>query len=222
MPLDPDDASIDKKIEMLVGDLAPVVPLQLWRGVASGLGLTGLAVAVVWVCLGLRDDVVALSPAPIVMARGAILLAGGLAMLIAALRAAVPGRADKGASLFGTVLLGLFPIAFMGLLLDAIIADRPPAFPELQPFLIGRCLGVACAASLLVGGGLVLWMRRAAPTDLPRVGWLTGWAAAALGTFAYSLFCPSGSLAFAAVVYPAAMLLAASLFRLAVPRLLRW
>lgn len=222
MARDPDDPSIDQTIEALVGDLRPVVPLRLWRGMALGLGLTALAIGAVWLGLGLRADVLALHPAFIVVARGAILLAGGLAMLVAALRAAVPGRADHGATLAGTALLGLLPIGLMGLLLDAILAGTRPSFTELSPYASARCLLVAVGASLFVGFGLTLWLRRAAPTDLARAGWLTGWAAAALGTFAYSLFCPSGSMAFAAAVYPAAMLVAAITFRVTVPRLLRW
>jgi hypothetical protein len=74
----------------------------------------------------------------------------------------------------------------------------------------------------LVAGAIVVWLRRAAPTELARAGWLTGWAAGALGTFAYSLFCPSNTPAFAVTVYPAAMLLSALLSRLIVPQLVRW
>lgn len=222
MPPDRDDPGIDQTIAALVGDLSPVVPVRVWRGVAAGLLLTVLAVLAVWLILGLRADVLALHPAPVVIARGAILLAGGLAMLVAALRAGVPGRADGGAALVGTLLLGLLPIGLMGLLLSSIMAGKRMPFEEATPFDIARCLVTALLTALLVGGGLVMWLRRAAPTDLARSGWLTGWAAAALGTFAYSLFCPSGTMAFAAVVYPAAMLLAATVIRLAVPPLLRW
>lgn len=222
MPGDRDEPSIDETIAALVSDLSPVAPLRLWRGVAAGLALTGLVVVAVWLVLGLRADLLALHPAPIVIARGAILLAGGLAMLLAALRAAVPGRADGGATVAGLVLLGLFPISLMGLLLDGIVSGERPSFEELTPLAILRCFSVAFVTSLLVGAGLVLWLRRTAPTDLVRSGWLTGWAAAALGTFAYSLFCPSGTIAYVAGVYPAAMLLVATVMRFAVPPLLRW
>lgn len=222
MSRDPDDPSIDQTITALVDDLAPTRPLRLWSGWLVGLAMTALATGAVWLCLGLRADLIALDPALIVIVRGAILLAGGLAMLTAALRAAVPGRGDGGATLAGTVLLGLLPIGLMGLLLDAIVAGEPPSFAELAPFPAVRCLVAALAASQLVSGGLLLWMRRAAPTELGRTGWLVGWAAAALGTFAYSLFCPSETMAFAVAVYPAALLVAAALTRLAVPRLLRW
>ncbi|MBX9884861.1 MAG: DUF1109 domain-containing protein [Novosphingobium sp.] len=219
---DRNDPSIDQTIAVLVGDLSPVAPVRLWRGVAAGLVLTGLAVAAVWLVFGLRADLLALDPAPIVIVRGTILLAGGLAMLLAALRAAVPGRVDGGASLAGTLLLGLLPIGLMGLLLDRIVAGQRPSFEELTPLAVLRCLSIGLGTSLLVGAGLVLWLRRTAPTDLARSGWLTGWAAAALGTFAYSLFCPSGTMAYAAAVYPSAMLLAATVIRYAVPPLLRW
>jgi len=222
MSRDPEGPSIDQTITALVSDLAPVAAVRLWRGMAAVVLLTGLAIGGIWLGLGLRADVLAGRPAPIVAARGAILLAGGLAMLLAALRAAVPGREDRGAALTGTLLLGLLPIGLMGLLLDGIMARQHPSFAEIGAYSALRCLAVAFGASLVVGAGLVLWMRRAAPTDLPRAGWLTGWAAAALGTFAYSLFCPSMTLAFTTTVYPAAMLLAATFLRVAVPPLLRW
>jgi len=222
MPPDRDDPSIEQTIEALVGDLTPVVPVRLWRGVAAGLALTGLAVAAEWLTLGLRADILALHPAPVVIARSTVLLAGGLAMLLAALRAGIPGRSDGGATVSGTLLLLILPIGLMGLLLDGIMAGQRPSFAELAPFAIVRCLGIALLTSLLVGGGLVLLLRRTAPTDMVRSAWLTGWAAGALGTFAYSLFCPSGTISFAVAAYPAAMVIAATVIRFVVPPLLRW
>lgn len=222
MSPDPDEPSIEQTIEALVGDLRPVVPLRLWRGTVAGLGLTVLAVGGVWLTFGLRADVIAMHPAPIVVARGAALLAGGIALLVAALRAAVPGRDDRGATVLGTMILGIMPVGLMGLLLNGIVARQRPDFAELTSQITLRCFGIASAASLLVGVGLVLWIRQAAPTDLARAGWLIGWAAAALGTFAYSLFCPSQTMAFVTAVYPAAMLLAATVIRFATPPLLRW
>lgn len=222
MPRDPDEPFIEQTIAALVGDLRPVEPVRLARGVAAGLGLTALAVGAVWLTFGLRADIIAMHPAPIVIARGAALLAGGLALLVAALRAALPGRSDQGATVLGTMILGIMPIGLMGLLLDGIAARQRPSFAEITPAGALRCCGIALAMSLLVGAGLAVWMRRAAPTDLARAAWLTGWAAAALGTFAYSLFCPAQTMAFVTAVYPAAMLLAATVIRFAVPPLLRW
>ena len=222
MPRDPDEPSIDQTIAALVGDLSPVAPVRLWRGMAVGLVATGLSVTAVWLCLGLRSDVLSGHPPMIVPLRGAALLAGGLAMLLAALRSAVPGRPDGGASLFGTLLLGLFPLGLMALLLDGIMAGDRPDFAEVDAFGAARCFAIALCASLVVAAVLATWMRRAAPTDLARAAWLTGWAAAALGTFAYSLFCPASSMGFVTTVYPAAMLVVALLLRAVLPRILRW
>jgi hypothetical protein len=222
MPRDPAERSVEATIDALVGDLAPLAQLRPGLGLAAGLGATVLAATAVWLTVGLRADILAGHPAPIVAARAAVLLAGGLCLLVAAVRAAVPGRGDQGASLAGTLLLGLFPLGLMGLLLQGIVAGRPPSFAEVGPYSATRCLAIASVSALFVGACLIMWMRRAAPTDLPRVGWLCGWAAGALGTFAYSLFCPASSPGFVTTVYPAAMLLVAMLFRLAVPGLVRW
>lgn len=222
MPLDPDDPSIKQTIEALVGDLTPVKPLRLWGGVALGLGATGLAALLIWLSIGFRADIAAGHPAPIVLVRAAVLLAGGCAMLMAALRSAVPGQPHGGASLVGTALLGLFPIALMGLLLSAIMAGDRPHFDEVDAFGAARCLALALCASLLVAGALAAWMRLAAPTDVAHAAWLNGWAAAALGTFAYSLYCPASTLGFVATVYPGAMLIVAVMLRSILPRLLRW
>lgn len=222
MPLEPDDPSINKTIEALVGDLRPVAPLRLWRGIAVGLGATCLAILAIWLSVGLRADLAADHPPLIVPVRAAVLLAGGCAMLVAALRASVPGRADGGASLLGTLLLGLFPVGLMGLLIAAIAAHERPPLDEVDAFSAARCLLIALCASLLVAGVLAAWMRRAAPTDIARAAWLTGWAAAALGTFAYSLYCPASTLGFVTTVYPGAMLVVAVVLRTILPRLLRW
>ncbi|MFM9935641.1 MAG: NrsF family protein, partial [Novosphingobium sp.] len=161
-------------------------------------------------------------PAPIVIVRASVLLLAGLCLLLAAVRSALPGRPDQGASLAGTVLLGLFPLGLMALLLQGIVASRTSSFAEVDSFGMLRCFTIALSAALIVGIGLIAWMRIAAPTDLVRTSWLTGWAAGALGTFAYSLFCPASSLGFVTTVYPAATLIAALLFRLVMPGLVRW
>lgn len=222
MPRDPSDPPMENVIDALVGDLVPVVPVRLSLGVAAGLGATALAAAAIWFTIGLRADILAGHPAAIVVARGAVLLAGGLCLLLAAVRAAVPGRADHGASLAGTLLLGLFPLGLMALLLQGIVTGRAASFAEVNAFGAARCLVIAALSALAVGAAMIVWMRRAAPTDPARTGWLVGWAAAGLGTFAYSLFCPASTPGFVTTVYPVAMLLVAWVLRLAVPPLVRW
>lgn len=222
MSRDPADRSIDATIAALVGDLAPVPPLRPGLGVAAALGATMLAVMGVGVTLGFRADIMAGHPAQIVFARAALLLTGGVLLLQAAVRAAVPGRSDQGMSLAGTLALALFPVGLMGLLLQGLIGGAAPSFAEVSAFGAARCCVVAIASAFVVGAGLIAWMRCAAPTDLPRAAWLAGWTAGALGTFAYSLFCPAGSLGFVTTVYPVAMLIVAVLFRMTVPWLLRW
>ncbi|MFM9935599.1 MAG: NrsF family protein, partial [Novosphingobium sp.] len=97
------ERSIEATIDALVGDLAPVAPLRPGFGIAAGLGATFLAAFGVWLILGFRADILAGHPAPIVIVRASVLLLAGLCLLLAAVRSALPGRPDQGASLAGTV-----------------------------------------------------------------------------------------------------------------------
>jgi len=76
------------------------------------------------------------------------------------------------------------------------------------------------AAPLLLA---LLWMLRGlAPTRLRLSGAIAGFAAGAMGAFAYTLHCPELAPAFVAVWYVLGMLIPAAAGALLAPRLLRW
>ncbi|WP_295526518.1 NrsF family protein [Novosphingobium sp. Chol11] len=209
-------------IDQMVADLTPVDPLRLVDGVIAGLAATALVVGAVALLFGWRDDLLAGQPSLLVVARSGILLLAGAALLMAVVLGALPGRDDRAARRAGTLLLGLFPLGLAVLTGQAVISRTGLSYAEVGALSAARCFVISLCCALVVAGAVVAWLRRAAPTDLARAGWLTGAAAGALGTFAYSLFCPSNSLAFAVTVYPAAILLAALLSRLVVPQVVRW
>jgi hypothetical protein len=203
----------------MVAGLSPVTALRPSSGLIAGLAATALTAGAVELFFGWRADILAGHPSMLVVARSSVLLLGGGAMLLGAVLGALPGRDDRWASRAGGLLLGLLPL---GLAAAAMINQTPLSFAEVGGLSAARCLAISLGCALLVAGAITMWLRRAAPTRLARAGWLTGWAAGALGTFAYSLYCPSNSLEFAATIYPAAMLLTATLSRLIVPQLVRW
>jgi hypothetical protein len=208
-----------KTIDELVGELTPVrrvSPAQAW---ATVLGLTALVVAAVAALFGLRGDVLAGHPAGLVLLRSGTLLLLGSAALAALIAAARPGvgQASHGWRwALGAALL--FPLATLVLTL----AERSLPVAELQAASGPWCLGIGGVSGFAIGTALTAWLRMGAPVSLARAGWLTGLAAGAFGTFAYSLHCPSETLQYAGIWYTAAVGLCALGGRIAVPPLLRW
>ena len=215
-------------IAAMVADLSPVAALRPSSGLIAGLAATALTTGVVALLFGWRADILAGHPSMLVVARSSVLLLGGGAMLLGAVLTALPGRDDRWASRAGGLLLGVLPLGLAALAVCATVGDAPLSFAaplsfgEVGGLSAARCLAISLGCALLVAGAITLWLCRAAPTRLARAGWLSGWAAGALGTFAYSLYCPSNTLEFAATIYPAAVLLSAALSRLILPQLVRW
>ncbi len=206
-------------IEALVADLRPVRRLSPTGGVGALVIATTIALTAVWLVFGLRDDVLALRPAEMVVLRsGMLLLLGGAAAgaVIASARPAI-GRRREGWR-WALAAGALFPLASIALSLRAgtMPDDAMPGPGVLD------CLGISVASAVVIGGALVVWLRRGAVTELTRAGWLTGLAAGALGTFAYSLHCPSSSVHYVAAWYTLAVGTSAVIGRLAVPRALKW
>lgn len=206
-------------IDALVADLKPVTPVAPERAWAIVAAATLLSVAVILLIFGARADVMAGEPHPMVLLRGGSLLLLGVAATVAVIAAARPavGQSSHGwrwaataaalfplSSLFLSVKQGGFPIA-------VVQASSGP-----------WCLGLSTAAALLIGGGLTAWLRTGAPTAIDRAGWLTGLAAGAFGTFAYSLHCPSDTVHYIGLWYSAAIAISTGAGRLIVPRLIRW
>jgi hypothetical protein len=208
----------DPLIDALTADLAPVRLWSLRDGLLLILFAALLCVAVVAATFGVRADVVAFSPAAIVVARSAALLLLGIATAIAALAAARPevGRHGGGWVWAALAAAAIPALALWGALtgearLDQIVSDSVP-----------WCFGISLSSALLIGTAMTLWLRRGAVTQPERAGLLTGLAAGALGTFAYNLNCPSDSVYYAGLWYSLTVLLSGGLGWLLLPRFLRW
>ncbi len=207
----------DPLLDQLVADLAPVRVLRPSQGGALVIASSALCVAAVAGLWGLRGDIMALAPTDIVLIRSAALLLLGAAALVAALTSARPGVGQRSGWLWALLAAATLPAAALwgaatgnAQLSDVISASVP------------WCFGISLSTATLIGAVITGWLRRGAVTEPVRAAWLTGVAAGAFGTFAYSLHCPSSTIYYAGLWYTAAVAISAVTARLVLPRLLRW
>jgi hypothetical protein len=206
-------------IEALVGDLTPVhrVSPRLGLGIVALMTLASvLGIAATY---GLRPDILAGNVQPIIMVRGGLLLLLGLASLFAVVAAARPGIGQSSTGWrWALAAAALFPAT------AAILAmgRGEEALEAVSSTSAYYCFGISGASGLVIGAALTLWLRRGAPTSPQRTAWLVGLTAGSLGTFAYSLHCPSDTVYYAGFWYSLAVGMCAITARAVVPALIRW
>jgi len=206
-------------IETLVADLQPVRPVSPRGGVLIALVAAAVVVAVVAATLGLRPDVVAGDPHPVVMMREGMLLLLGFASLAAVVASARPGVGQSSTGWrWALAAASLFPLTSIALSMTSAGFPMDVLFSVDGPW----CFGVSIGGGLLIGAGLTLWLRSGAPTAINRIGWLVGLTSGSFGAFAYGLHCSSISVFYVGLWYTGAIMLCALLGRLIVPRLIRW
>lgn len=204
-------------IDDLVADLRPVRRLSPYSGLGLTFAMLLLVTALVLGILGPRDDVASMRPAVIVLLRGGLCLLLGVAASVAVVAAARPGvGARRDGWQWALAAAALIPAASLWLTMagDGVRESVSLYGPA--------CLVISLVSALLIGSALVVWLRRGAVTDPVRAGWLVGLAAGALGTFAYSLHCPTTTVHFVALWYSLSIAVSSAIGRLAVPRLLHW
>ncbi len=210
--------NIDTLIDELAGSLKPVRSLTVGSGrlLFAVLGLTSVALAVA--LLGMRADLAALAPDPIVLISGGLYLLFGIACGITVTRMARPavGAASDG---------WRWALAAM-LLLPAIALGEMLLFPSLR-LSASADLGIGClvrgvAVSLATGTLLTLWLRRGAPVRVELAAWMVGFAAGSVGAVAIALTCPGGDIGHVGIWHSAIIIVSGGLARLSLPRLLRW
>jgi hypothetical protein len=168
---------------------------------------------------GLRDDVTTGHAQPIVILRGGVLLVLGMSALAAVIASARPsvGQISNGWR-WALGMAALFPVTSLILMLG----DGALPLGTFSADSARYCIGISLSSAILIGAAVVSWLRMGAPTDLPRVGWLTGLAAGSFGTFAYALHCPSATVHYIGIWYTLAIGLCAVLGRITVPHFVRW
>jgi hypothetical protein len=211
---DPDDL-----IARLVADLRPAAPLRQRDGM--GLALLALALGAVLVTggLGLRQDLMAGRPDPLVLTAAGLFLVLALASAWAAVDMARPAVGIRRDGWGWTALMAaVLPGAALAVMAADALAGAP-AGPDRGGW---ACLVLGSGIGLLTGAALTVWLRRGAPGSPERAGLLTGVAAGAAGIFAVSLWCPEDSIVHIGVWHAAAVAAMGLLGRLALPRVLRW
>ncbi len=84
------------------------------------------------------------------------------------------------------------------------------------------CIIVVPILAIVPFAGLMLVLRRAAPTDLPGAGFTAGVFAAAIAATVYASHCPCDTPVFVAIWYSIAFLTAGGLGAMITPRVARW
>ncbi len=206
-------------IETLVTDLEPVRPVAPRAGVLLAVIAAAVVTAIIAAWLGLRPDIVAGNPHPVVMMREGMLLVLGFAALAAVVASARPGVGQSSTGWrWALAAASLFPLTSIAL---SVTGGGYPV--EVLYSVDGPlCLAVSMAGGLMIGAALTLWLRRGAPTALDRIGWLVGLASGSFGAFAYGLHCVSITVFYVGLWYTGAVAICALLGRLIVPRLIRW
>ena len=147
-------------LEALIADLTPVRRVAPHDAVALVLAATGFAVMAVAMQFGLRADILAGSPDPLVVMRSGMLLILGGAALAAVVAAARPGVGQSSDGWrWALAAAALFPAT--GLALAVTRGALPMAELTAQSGL--WCLGISGVSALMIGGVLTAWLRRGAP-----------------------------------------------------------
>ena len=208
----------DYTIAALVDDLRPVKPI---KEVPTLLVAAGIAVASLFAISLLRDlrvDLAVGQPTAMFLLRTGMLALLGGATGFSVLTMAKPSVGKHNSSwLIATTFAALFPlggiIAFMTGDTTLSIASTASVY---------RCLGYSGITAFATAIPMVLALRRGAPTNHERAGWLTGLAAGGMGAFAYSFYCPFDSLAYTGLWFTLSVGISAVAGRVFVPGLIRW
>jgi len=206
-------------IANLVGNLQPVKPLSLAKGV--GFALTGAALSALMVTMffGARPDLLAGQFDPVfLIATGLFLVLGVAAAATVIVMSRPQVGTDHGGWVWAAAMVALLPVAAIMVSLGGGSEIFAP--DSLQHGL--ECLVLGGGASLLVFTILVGWLRKGAPTAPDRAGLLAGVAAGSLGIFAFSLHCADNNIVHIGLWHSGVVLLMAGLGRVVVPPLVRW
>jgi hypothetical protein len=207
----------------LIDDLAPVRVVQRRDSLLLIAVATFVASVVVAMIYGMRADIIAGNPHPIVIIRASLLLLLGLATTLAVAAAARPsvGKPQNG-WMWALAAAAVLPFAALCKFIYLYASGQPLNLFMLDFEFGPRCLFISTLSALWIGSLMTWWLRRGAPIALNRAGWLVGIAAGSFGTFSFNVYCNSVSIFYIGLWYSLAVTICAIVGRLIVPRLIRW
>ena len=205
-------------IDSLTEDLTPTRPLDLRTGFAiAGVAAAVTAIAVEMIeGIGRAASVAVTSPLYLVV-NGllAVLAVAATVTVVRMVRPRVGNRHDAAKGAFAMLIV--VPVAAVTSLFvqgghEDLLAD---------PYGVS-CMVKGLAASVLMAGGLIYWLRRGAPVSLNAAGFYTGIAAGAAGSLLYGVSCPLTSVGHLGIWHMLPVVLCAAAGRVIVPSAIRW
>jgi hypothetical protein len=212
-------ADTDTFIANLVDDLAPVRPLHLRIGMAQATIALFAGAAGMAALFGPRADFLAGRPDPLALLSLGLFLVLALASAMAVVDMARPfvgSRRDGW--VWNALMAGMLPLSALLL----IVANLMRGAASGVHFDGANCMQYGLLWGGLTAAALTLWLRRGAPAEPNRAGFLTGVAAGSAGIFAVSLYCPHNEVIHIGLWHGATVAIAGVIGRLIVPRLVRW
>lgn len=206
-------------IAELVGGLEPVKPLRFATGMAYTLMAGAVSALLVIARFGLRPDLLAGQINPFHLIATGLFLGLAIAASVTVIVMSRPNvGTDHSGWTWAAAMAALLPAA--GLIAGLSNGGRLLAQDSIRHG--AECFTFSGAASLLVFGVLVWWLRKGAPTAPDRAGLVVGIAAGSFGAFAFLLHCPENNIVHVGVWHSAVVLAMGPVGRAVVPPLVRW
>ncbi|MFC4290824.1 NrsF family protein [Sphingorhabdus arenilitoris] len=205
-------------ISALVDDLRPVQPVRTVPALLLAAMISLVGIAAISLLRDFRVDLLAGQPTAMFLMRAGILamLGGATAYSVLAMAKPSVGKQNSG-WIVAVAFAALFPL---GGIIALMTGDDTLSTASTAS--VYRCFGFSSITALATAIPIVLALRRGAPTNAKRAGWLTGLAAGGMGAFAYSFFCPFDSLAYTGLWFTLAVGIASLAGRIIVPPMIRW
>ena len=149
---------------------------------------------------------------------------GALALLavitgVAAYRSGLPGRSLRSTERLRWAAPAWLAVATVVTVVSAPTGERLALFHS--PTIL-VCLTMVPLLSVLPAAAMLWALRRAAPTEPARAARAVGWAAGAIGAFAYAFHCQADQPGYVLVWYGLALVATVTLTRATATRWLRW
>ncbi|MBB3764050.1 NrsF family protein [Sphingomicrobium lutaoense] len=203
-------------IDRLVEEHDATSPMTMAQGrLAAGVAALGSVIVILWLS-GLRLDIAAGRPSPLVLLSAGLFGLGALASGWAATRLAQPAvGGSQGGALWMVGAIGLLPAIS---LIEYLLGNHAPTSTGAAL----RCLSFGLGASIVTFAVLGLRLRRGAPVLPERAGLFAGLSAGSVGAFAVTLECNYDGLAHLTLGHVAIVAAMALAGRYGLARWIRW